>query len=290
METTTQPLPEISGGAPLYRRPEPLNPTDHGKLGLLASPVPYAFAANQHFVPLLMSEFGPAACSYPVIFAGEERAPIAVMGLKPGENLYAPDVINRGEAYNPAYIRRYPFIVATSADPGNTAAVVCIDRDSDLIGENPVQPFFTADGQFSDYATQCVSFCQNYENDRAQTISAIARLRELDLFEFRTVSFTPTDAAGKALPPVEVAGFHAISADKLNQLPIETFIKLRDQGLLTAIIAHWVSQSQWDRIVSRAIRRDNEQAAAAAAEAPAKKSAADAKPKAPPKPTSSKKA
>ena len=103
---------------------------------------------------------------------------------------------------------------------------------------------------------------------------------ELDLFEFRTVSFTPTDATGQPLPPVEVASFHAISMEKLNALPVETYIQLRDQGIVTAIMAHWISQSQWDRVVARAMRRDEAAAAAnigpdsaeLARKAPAKKS------------------
>ncbi len=279
MENQSQSAPEIIGGAPLYRRPEPLNPKDHGNLGLLRHEVAYAFAAGQHFVPLLITEFGPAACSYPIIFAGEDRAPIAVMGLKPGENVFAPEAINRGEAYNPAYLRRYPFIVASSSDPTNTAAVVCIDRDSDIVGENSAQPFFE-NGQFTPYAEQCVTFCQSYENERMMTIGALARMKELDLFEFRTVSFTPTDATGQPLPPVEVASFHAISMEKLNALPVETYIQLRDQGIVTAIMAHWISQSQWDRVVARAMRRDEAAAAAnigpdsaeLARKAPAKKS------------------
>ena len=34
--------------------------------------------------------------------------------------------------------------------------------------------------------------------------------------------------------------------------------QLRDQGRLGAIFAHWHSQTQWDRIVARAITRDRE--------------------------------
>ena len=34
METNTLPPGQITGSAPFYKTPEPLNPSDHGKLGL----------------------------------------------------------------------------------------------------------------------------------------------------------------------------------------------------------------------------------------------------------------
>ena len=47
--------------------------------------------ADQHFMPLTAPEFGAAAASYPIIFAGEERNPLAVMGVRTGENLFVND-------------------------------------------------------------------------------------------------------------------------------------------------------------------------------------------------------
>ncbi len=39
-------------------------------------------------MPLTVTEFANAALSFPVIFVGEERQPVAVMGLREGENLF----------------------------------------------------------------------------------------------------------------------------------------------------------------------------------------------------------
>ena len=68
----------IAGSVLLYRRPEPLNPDTHAHLGLKRSPNPYRYAATTHAVPLHVTEFGPAAINYPIIFAGEERQPISL--------------------------------------------------------------------------------------------------------------------------------------------------------------------------------------------------------------------
>ncbi len=249
------PLPpgEVTGNAPFYSKPEPLNPQEHGKLGLLNDPNPYDFGQTQHFVPVLATEFLQAACSYPIIFAGEEFIPLAVMGVNDGENLFYEDGVIKGESYLPAYMRRYPFIVA--ADQTGERMVVCIDRPSRLIGENPDHPFFV-NGELSDYSKHCIQFCENFEMDRGRTTVMIERLKELDLFALREATFQPPTAPGA--PPAEpqkVAAFMAVSEEKLNALPADVFLELRDKGYLLVIYAHLTSLSHWDRLVGMSITR-----------------------------------
>jgi hypothetical protein len=260
METKPQGGMQISGGAPLYVKPEPLNPTAHGKLGLVRTDMPYNFATEQHFVPILVTEFSNCATSYPIIFAGDEKVPLAVMGLKPGENLFFPERARDASVYVPSYIRRYPFTVANSDNPEENRAIVCIDTGSDIIGENPVQPFFDKDGKFTEYTEHCVKFCQSYENERITTQNVVKRLRDLDLFEFRQVHYRPRNEKGEELEQKTIAGFHAISQDKLNALPAETYFELRDNGILTAIFAHWISQSNWDRLTGMSLLRASNEA------------------------------
>ena len=85
---TTQPAGGISGNVLFYSSPEPLNREQHAKLALVHKDKPYSFALKGTAVPLAVTEFAPAALSYPVIFAGEDRVPLAVMGLNTGENLF----------------------------------------------------------------------------------------------------------------------------------------------------------------------------------------------------------
>ena len=114
-------------------------PRRHAKLAMHASDTPFGFAAHQHFLPLHVGEFGAAAINYPIIFAGEAHAPLAVMGVKPGENLFiAADGLYRTGAYIPAYIRRYPFVVAR--DDQAQRMVVCIDRAFAQFTEDEGQP------------------------------------------------------------------------------------------------------------------------------------------------------
>jgi len=253
----------ISGAAPLYQSPEPLSVERHGKLGLKRSSHPFAFAAQQHYLPLLASEIAIAAVSYPIIFAGEQYAPLAVMGINIGENLYieASGEV-RPDAYLPAYLRRYPFIVANDEAMGRM--VICIDRGSDLISDQPDFKFFDEKGQQTEYTQNSIAFCQNFEVERQRTDGFVKLLRDLDLFEHREAKHTPNNPDGTPGTPMVIAGYHAVSEAKLNALPIEKLAELRDNGALGLIYAHLISLWGWDRLISLALTRQVQRQGAAA--------------------------
>jgi hypothetical protein len=109
---------QLTGNVLFYSQPEPLSREMHGKLGVKRSEKPYAFAAAAHVVPLTVTEFMPAALSYPVIFVGDARLPVAVLGVNQGDNLFvSEDGTFEPDAYLPAYVRRYP-----SCSPTTTRA------------------------------------------------------------------------------------------------------------------------------------------------------------------------
>lgn len=249
----------IQGSAPLYVRPEPLNPDLHSALGVDMRQNPYGFAAKQHFVPLVAGEFPQACTSYPIIFAGDDRVPLAVLGLSPGENFFFHE---SGDAqpfiYVPAYIRRYPFTVA--ADDSSQQMIVCIDRDSPLVTATGEARFFE-NRELTEYGKASVAFCESYERERINTQAFVAKLKELDLFESRDATHTPQTPDGPGEPQV-VASFFAISEDKLRALPDDKFAEIRP--LLGPVYAHLISMNNWDRMIAMALSRQVEQNAAAA--------------------------
>ena len=54
-----------------------------------------------------------------------------------------------------------------------------------------------------------------------------------------------------------IAEYYAISETKLNALPAEKFIELRDNGGLNQVYAHLNSLFGWDRIISESMLRGN---------------------------------
>mgnify|MGYP001800861238 FL=1 len=96
-----------------YNELAPLNSQDHGdfKVGTFENA---NFLAETHAIPLTVDEFIDAQRSYPIVFtAGENPLPIALFGLNEGVNTFVgEDSKLLPDVYVPAYIRRYPFILA----------------------------------------------------------------------------------------------------------------------------------------------------------------------------------
>jgi len=251
----------LDGNVLFYSKPEPLSSDAHGTLGVNPVDKPYAFVAASHVVPLTVTEFAPAALSYPVVFLGDAKQPVAVMGLRQGENLYVhPNGDFRPEAYIPAYVRRYPFVFANDAQAQRL--ILCIDRAAPFIVEGGQAPLFV-DGKPSDYVNQAMEFCNNFEQERQRTESFVKLLIELDLFDVREAVFTPRNERGEPGEPQKLADYFAVSEEKLKALPAEKLAELRDNGALGQIYAHLVSLLGWDRLIALAFQRANDMPTAA---------------------------
>src|SRR5436190_2749634 len=147
MTTQQMPAGELSGNVLFYQRPEPLAKELHSNLGVKRMDGPFGFAKTGHAIPLTVGEFPLAAVTGPIIFVGDEKLPIAVMGLNAGENMFVKDdgTFESG-IYIPAYVRRYPFVFAN--DDQNRQMVLCIDRAAEFIVDKGYDmAFFEANGE-----------------------------------------------------------------------------------------------------------------------------------------------
>ena len=249
--------PQITGNVLFYKAPQPLSFESHGSLGVKRIDQPFGFLRTAHAVPLTVSEFGMAAGSFPVIFVGEEKTPIGVMGVRQGENVF---VDNNGQpdpdTYIPAFVRRYPFVFA--ADQSDDRLLLCVDREAPMVSDQPDVPFF--EGQdASKFTKDAIEFCKEFERQRRATTEFGALVASMDLFEQKSVAFTPRSADGTEGEPQKIADYWAISEEKLNALPQEKFLELRDNGALGAIYAHLVSLLTWPRVIQRALRQGQAQ-------------------------------
>lgn len=264
-DITTTPVQnpgQITGQVLFYKQPEPLNPEMHGKLGVKSMEAPFKFAKEGHAVPLTVGEFPLAAICGPIIFVGDDKMPIAVMGLNPGRNMFIDDngMFEAGY-YIPAYIRRYPFVYAN--DDSAKQMVLCVDRAAEFIVEGGDMPFFDEKGQPSDYTKRCMEFCNNFEMERQRTISFVQLLKDLDLFEVKVANYVPGNPDGTAGEAQKIADYFGVSEDKLKALPAEKLAELRDNGALAQIYAHLVSLAGWDRLIALTMVRQQQQPQAA---------------------------
>ncbi|MDO8799246.1 SapC family protein [Phenylobacterium sp.] len=256
MATDTQPGMggQITGNVLFYSKPEPLTSDHHKTLGVKRMDGPFGFAKAGHAVPLTVTEFPLAAVSGPIIFVGDEKMPLAVMGLNAGDNMFIQDNgIFESGVYIPAYIRRYPFVFAN--DDKAQQMVLCIDRAAEFIVEGGEMAFFDEKGEPTEYTQNCISFCNDYEVERQRTQFFLGILKDNDLFELKTATHTPTNPDGTPGEPQKIAEYFGVSEEKLAKLAPEKLAELRDNGALGQIYAHLVSLVGWDRLVALAMFR-----------------------------------
>ncbi len=245
---------ELSGNVLLYKNPEPLNPENMKTLGLSTIEKPFMFASIAHAVPLSVTEFGPASMRFPIIFTGDEYQPVAIMSIRQDENLFLMDNgYFEMDIYVPAFIRRYPFVLAK--EQGSDRLIVCVDRGAEAVQENGEIPLFVGN-EPSEFARNAIEFCTNFENERVRTALFTDELKRLDLFELKTANFTPMNPDGSQGEMMKIAEYYGISEEKLGALSAEDLVALRDSGALQQIYAHLSSLQNWERLINRTLLKD----------------------------------
>ncbi len=240
--------PRLTGSVPLYKNVEPLNRQKHKSYGVKTVSNPFSFLKDWHFVPAISPEFAFACGSYPIVFLGEKKMPVLVMGLRAGTNLFVDENGQfDSEHYIPAYVRRYPFVSASAMN--DQPSTVCVDLAAEfVVSENPERPFFDEKGEPTDYMKQAIDFVSAFENDARITEAFVERLVALDLLEKKDIKVAnPQDPQN----PVTVAEYWGVSNEKFSALPAEKLKEMHDNGDLVAITSHIISLQRWDRILRR---------------------------------------
>jgi hypothetical protein len=242
-----------------YRQLEPLSVEKHRSLGVSNVSNPFSFLADTHLVPLTVDEFGLAAVCYPIIFDTQTKTPLAVMGLRPGMNVFlGADGSLDPEVYLPAFARRYPFlpVIANNGQPqpaGEEKVLVCIDRSAKMLSSTPELPFFEGEKP-SRYTQEAIQFCKEFDMLGRRTQEFSKLMEEHGLFEETPLALPRAKADGTPDEPLKIGEYLRISEPKLNALPKEKYIELRDRGISAVMHAHLLSLALWPKILSRAAR------------------------------------
>lgn len=221
----------------LYGNLEPLNSGQHGKLKLKRT-LTVPAVSQTHAIPVTVEEFSHAQRSYPIIFsAGDEPIPLALMGLNEGINTF---VDAEGKpidtpAYMPAYLRRYPFILA-KLRPDSEELSLCFDPTSDAFSEEEGEPLFDGD-QPTELTGNILQFCEQFETAGLRTQAFVNDLKSSGLLMEGEVSIQPDGAE----QPFLYRGFKMVDEEKLRELRGDELRKLNQNGMLPLIYAHLMS-------------------------------------------------
>ena len=261
--TTAQGGQQTLGKILFYRQLEPLSVEKHRALGVSQVSNPFSFLADTHLVPLTVDEFGLAAVCYPIIFDTQSKTPLAVMGLRPGMNVFlGADGSLDPEVYLPAFARRYPFLPIMAGGPQPEAqpqgqdgdrVLVCIDRAAKMLSTTPELPFFEGDKP-SRYTQEAIQFCREFDVLGRRTSEFVKLMDQHNLFELTPLALPRAKPDGTPDEPVKIGEYLRIDEKKLNALPKETYLELRDRGVTAVMHAHLLSLGLWPKILSRAAR------------------------------------
>jgi hypothetical protein len=172
-----------------------------------------------------------------------------------------PDGSLDPEVYLPAFARRYPFLPVIA---GNQQAqqpsqgdgervVVCIDRGAKMISAAPELAFFDGD-QPSRYTQDAIQFCREFDLLARRTQEFVKLMEQHQLFELTPLAIPRANPDGSPGEPQKLGEYLRISEQKLNALPKETFLELRDRGVTAVMHAHLLSLGLWPKILARAAR------------------------------------
>lgn len=233
-----------------YNALEPLSSDAHAafKLRMLDNA---PFLVGQHAIPVTVDEFVAAQRDLPIVFTtGDDPIPIALMGLNEGVNVFIGDdgKLNDTNVYVPAYVRRYPFMLARLR-PDAEELSLCFDPTAEGIGAfDDGEPLFV-DGKPSETTANILSFNEQFEQAGARTANFMTELRELDLLMEGEVTL---QIAGNDKPYV-YRGFQMINEEKLNDLRGDQLRKIQKSGLLPLLYAHLFSLSTLPAVFDRQV-------------------------------------
>lgn len=230
-----------------YRRPVPLNRDTHRTLRLRQMPGDYAFAREVNSVPVAAVEFPEACKHYPIVFAGSEPArsiPSVLVGLRADENLFVEPDGSWPHGYVPAFVRRYPFVLAEK--PEGDDFTVCVDEEYPGLGSEQGEPLFDEAGKETPPLQRALQFLSEYQGQMQRTRDFVQRLDELSLLQPKVVQVTPREGE-----PFVLQGVHVIDAERLGRLDDTALRGLFDAGDLGPIYAHLFSLSNVERLTSR---------------------------------------
>ena len=136
-----------------YQKPVQLNSEQHRatRLGTLGGN--FNFSKDTNSIPLAAVEFFDTAREYPIAFTGREGGalfPIALIGIRQNENLFVTPEGKWEGRYIPAFVRRYPFVLAEKQDAADFN--VYLDESYPGFGAADGERLFTDNGEHTPLA------------------------------------------------------------------------------------------------------------------------------------------
>lgn len=232
-----------------YEKPVLLDRERHKRLRVRPSS-DFAFARKANSVYLAGIEFGEAMKEYAIVFtraASGRMVPVAMLGLRGRENLYVDDKARWEARYVPAFVRRYPFVLAQLA---GEQLGVCIDEAYKGFNLKQGEQLFDETGANTPFLANAVEFLQRYQQEFARTETFCQRLEQAGLLKEMNAKADLID--GRTFT---VGSLYVVDEPKLLALPDAVALALFRSGELHLVSMHLASLSNMQSLVDRMATR-----------------------------------
>lgn len=230
----------------LYRKPVLLDSRDHRDLKVARAADDWSVASGINSIAIAALEFADVALDFPIVFVsipnaqGEaELVPVAVFGLRAGENLYVQGSSWRAR-YVPALLRMYPFGVAGIE---GDRVMIAIDEEWAGWSRTEGEPVFDASGQPSARTRELADEIGKFAGE-VQRAPALGKLLS-DAGLLMDTRFEATTPDGEK---ISVDGFYSVDANKLAELDDARTLELVRNGAMSLIHAHQISMRNMSRL------------------------------------------
>jgi len=230
-----------------YKKVVALNLEAHRSLKIDSSKVNFNFARETTSVLIAGVEFAEVGREYPIVFIrgqDQQYRPAALLGVRQNENLFVDENGKWDAGYIPAFVRRYPFVMAESDVPNQLT--ICIDEACPAFSSSQGDAMFNADGELEPRMNEILQFLQSVQQDFARTELITKQLDELGLFVQQEARFDI--ASGETF---QIIDFYLIDEAKFNQMPDEKLFELFQSGALGLAFLHMASLGNMRKLLDR---------------------------------------
>jgi hypothetical protein len=232
-----------------YEKPVLLHRDKHRERKVLPS-TGFAFARKANSLYLAGVEFNEACKEYAIVFtrgAAGRIVPVVMVGLRSHENLFVDGEARWLANYVPAFVRRYPFVLADL--PGQGLGV-CIDEAFAGLNTREGEALFDAQGQETPFLRSAIDFLQQYQREYQRTEAFCQRLLEAGLLVEMDARADLVD--GRSFT---VNGLMVVDEKKLLALPDAVALSLFRAGELHLVSMHLMSLSNMHKLVDAMAQR-----------------------------------
>ena len=228
-----------------YRKVTVLNTVEHRNLKISTIDHPFRFARDTTAVLVAGVEFSEASKEYPIVFTRNREgkvAPVVLLGVRAGENLFV-DPDGRWHArYVPAFVRRYPFVLAEQGP--RQELLVCVDANYEGLSVDHGDLLIGADGHPTQRLEEILAFLRSFQAEFTRTPALVDKLESGGLF--RELSARVETQAGNRF---DIGSFLAIDEEKLTALPDAQVLDLYRSGAMGLVFLHLSSLGNLNRLL-----------------------------------------